>query len=68
MNQKGTSALFDAVERIKRENALVDDSAKKMVDIITFCNDPRFLDLPANNFNLWMSQIVTLKCLYMGSA
>ena len=67
MNQKGTSALHDAVERLKRQHSLVAEEDKKIVDIITFCNDPRYLDLPASNFHLWMSQIVTLKCLYMGS-
>jgi hypothetical protein len=69
-NQKGTSALFETIERLKRDHSLVNDEEKKIVDIVTFCNDPRYLDLPnpkTSNFRLWLSQIVTLKCLYIGS-
>lgn len=67
MNQKGTSALYETVERLKREHSLVAAEERKMVDIITFCTDARYLDLPGNNFRLWQSQVIVLKCLYMGS-
>jgi hypothetical protein len=38
-----------------------------IVDIITFCENPEFLNLPGNNFILWVSQKVVLKCFYMGT-
>lgn len=40
-----------------------------IVDIITFCNDPRYLDLlgPENNLKLYMSQNVIFKCFYAGT-
>jgi hypothetical protein len=38
-----------------------------IVDIMTFCNDPQYLDLPGNNFHLWVSQRTILKTFYMGT-
>jgi len=38
-----------------------------IVDIITFCESPEMLNLPGNNFVLWLSQRVVLKCFYMGT-
>lgn len=40
---------------------------RKIVDIITFCDDPQYLDLPASYLKLWMPQKVILKTFYMGT-
>ena len=66
-NQKGTTALMQAVDRLKKSHDLIDKEDQSVVDVITFCNSPKYLDLPGNNFNIWISQRVVLKCLYMGS-
>lgn len=68
--------LAQALELIKSHPALQPPKSEadaqkadtgKMVDIITFCERPDLLALPANNFNLWISQRVILKCFYMGT-
>ena len=66
-NSKGTSALIQAVERLKKDHGLISVEDQGVVDVITFCNSPLYLDLPGANFILWTSQRVVLKCLYMGS-
>jgi len=38
-----------------------------IVDIMTFCYHPEFLELPKYNFNLWLGQRVILKCFYIGT-
>jgi phage terminase large subunit-like protein len=43
------------------------DQFDYIVDIITFCNHPDFLDLPQHNFPLFLGQRVILKCFYMGT-
>ena len=67
-NQKGANTLAQTIEKLKRAHDLVDKVDDQLVDIMTFCNSPVYLDLPTANFNLWMSQIVVLKCLYMGTS
>jgi hypothetical protein len=42
-------------------------SESGIVDIMTFCDSPELLNLPSNNFNLWVSQKTVLKCFYMGT-
>ena len=66
---KTSNPLSTAIRQIEMDNPLLrkDDDLYTMVDIMTFCDDPRFLDLPNNGFNLWMPQRVILKCFYMGS-
>lgn len=68
-NQKGSNALLNVVGRLKREHDLIDHEDKSVVDIMTFCDSPKYLYLPGpeSNFKLWTSQRVVLKCLYMGS-
>jgi len=66
-NQKGTNALTQTIERLKKSHDLIDAEDKSVVDIMTFCNSSKYLDLPGNNFRLWISQRTVLKCLYMGS-
>lgn len=67
-----TNALRDAVTRLKRQHglsgaAVEDGSSNKIVDIISFCESPLLLNLPANNFNLYPGQKIILKGFYMGS-
>ena len=66
---KVLNPLSSAIRQIENDNPILkkDDDLTTMVDIITFCDDPRFLDLPNNGFNLWIAQRVILKCFYMGS-
>jgi hypothetical protein len=59
------SDLLDALNQIKNENPDLDST--DLVDIITFCDSPEYLNLPATNFNLFLSQKVILKSFYMGS-
>jgi hypothetical protein len=40
---------------------------QRVVDIMTFCDSPLYLNLPNNNFDLFLSQKVVLKCFYMGT-
>lgn len=65
------NALRDAVSRLKRQHGLekgLDPSkTNEIVDIITFCEDPQLLNLPANNFVLYPAQRIILKSFYMGS-
>jgi len=70
---KVVNALLDAITEIRgynREGVDIEVSKKEedeIVDIITFCNNPKYLDLPSNNFHLRMSQKVMLKCFYIGT-
>lgn len=43
------------------------DDYEDIVDIMTFCESPLYLNLPLGNFTLWISQRVVLKTLYMGT-
>lgn len=43
------------------------DGDSEIVDIMEFCSSPKYLNLPGNNFNLWLSQKVILKSFYMGT-
>jgi hypothetical protein len=63
------SILDDAINKIKKDHNLAtgDVPTDKIVDIITFCESPEYLDLPTNNLKLYISQKVVLKCFYMGS-
>lgn len=66
------NALLTAIEAIKRktqpEEIITDNSpGANIVDIMTFCNDERYLDLQNNNFFLYVSQRTILKTFYMGT-
>jgi hypothetical protein len=70
---KSTEA-FDAVEDLKRQHGLISVASQSagsidnsIVDVITFCEDPRFLNLNYYNMKLFISQRVVLKAFYMGS-
>jgi len=59
--------LMEAIIEIEKSNPEFSSDRKGIVDIMTFCHDPRFLDLPNNNFHLWVSQKTILKSFYMGT-
>lgn len=61
--------LLNAIGQIMISNPSLDENklTKDLVDIITFCNDSRFLNLPKHNLNLYLSQKIILKCFYMGT-
>jgi len=63
-----TSAINEILAS-RNEKTLTDDSvaSASIVDIITFCESKDYLDLLNNNFTLWISQRVVLKCFYMGT-
>jgi hypothetical protein len=65
------NSLASAIQQIKAHPMLKSEEERKekveIVDIITFCDDPSYLDLPNNALKLWLSQRVILKCFYMGS-
>lgn len=77
-NSNDTSSHLDiAIEEIlssinKKDNSEKTQEEKDpychgLVDIITFCQSPLYLSLPKNNFNIFLSQRVVLKCFYMGT-
>lgn len=62
--------LLDALQEIERGDAkdlAPGANRDNIVDIITFCDSPEYLDLKSeeNNFNLWIGQRVILKTFYM---
>ena len=60
--------LVDSIRtNYKLEGAPVKKDEVEVTDIIDFCNNPKFLDLPKNNLNLWFGQVIILKVYYMGS-
>ena len=63
---QNSSSLLEALTEIQEKN-FSDGNKKEIVDIITFCEGSQYLNLPGNNFHLWMSQRVILKCFYMGT-
>lgn len=67
--EENTNAFARAIQEIKSQSGVTPKDKKEIVDIITFCNDPSFLDLlnPSNRLELWISQRVILKCFYMGT-
>ena len=59
--------LMDAISEIERNNPEFSKEQKEIVDIITFCDAPMYLNLPGNNFYLWVSQRTILKAFYIGT-
>lgn len=67
-----SSGAFDAIADLKKQHGIEDGphvnaSKDNIVDIITFCESPLFLDLKNYNMNLFISQRIVLKSFYMGS-
>lgn len=65
------NALREQIEGLRSEYNIGNCNAggfDNVVDVITFCNDPRFLNIPKSfPTGLWRSQQVVLKVLYMGT-
>jgi len=61
--------LFDAIRRIELENPQIVDQEDryKIVDIMEFCNDKQYLDIPGNGLKLFPGQSVILKAFYKGT-
>lgn len=66
--------LGELINRIHREAGFdhdgeipAEEKQFGIVDIMTFCDHPRYLNLPGNNFHLWLGQRVILKIFYMGT-
>lgn len=61
--------LFEAIRKIEHDNPdLVEENDRyKMVDIMTFCNEKKYLDLPGNGLKLFPGQTVIIKCFYKGT-
>jgi len=70
-NEGKENFLESLVNDIKESEGLSkkDEEIKEepLVDIITFCNSETLMDLPGQNFNLFLSQRVILKTFYMGT-
>jgi hypothetical protein len=71
MNKSGkdnVNPVFDAIQAIKENNPeLKKEENTGIVDIITFCDDPRYLNLldkTTNNLDLFLPQRIILKCFY----
>ena len=66
--------LSDLINKVRRDagydhgmGSQEDDEDFGIVDIMTFCDHPRYLNLPGNNFHLWKGQRVIFKVFYMGT-
>jgi len=66
--------LSDLINKVRRQVGYDDNMGVQeeeehfgIVDIMTFCDHPRYLNLPGNNFKLWLGQRVILKVFYMGT-
>ena len=58
-------SLSHAIQKIKID-ASAASKEPEIVDIITFCDSPLYLNLPNNGLNLYMAQRIILKTFYMG--
>jgi len=60
--------LLEAINEIKRSSdSIFKSDEPEIIDVMTFCNSPEYLNLPGSNFNLFLSQRVILKCFYMNT-
>lgn len=65
-------SLSQAIQAIKLHPVMTerDEQEEEIVDIIKFCEDPRFLDLRKdsdNGMELFLAQRIILKCYYIGT-
>lgn len=67
MKKEPQNNLLDAIHEIEKSNPSFNKKGVEIVDIMTFCDDPNYLDLPTSNFDLYMSQRVILKTFYIGT-
>ena len=66
-NNDHMASVVDEILSTRKDYVNETKTTNGIVDIMTFCDSPELLNLPGNNFNLWVSQKVVLKCLYMGT-
>lgn len=59
--------LLEAIAQINVGMSGNKNKKREMVDIITFCDSPEYLNLPANRLKLRPSQRIMLKTFYMGT-
>jgi len=74
---KAGPSVLDLLDAVRREHKLVPEvsveeandisARRKIVDIITFCFSPDYLNLPNVGLTLWIGQRVILKCFYIGT-
>lgn len=77
---KTSQHLDTLIEQLKEESRQIEIEEKKassdddtpeesqnIVDIITFCEHPIYLNLPNQHIHLRIAQRIILKCFYMGS-
>jgi hypothetical protein len=66
--QKTVNPLEEAILQISNSNpSLQKNQNKELVDVITFCEHPEYLNLPGENLHLYMGQRVILKAFYRGT-
>jgi len=69
--QTGGNPLLEAINEINRVDAknssVLATPTSRIVDIMTFCEDPNYLNLPGMNLIMYMSQKIVLKAFYMGT-
>jgi len=67
------SSFATAIDEIRQSTPsiqkedIIDKNNDKLLDIMTFCNDKKYLNLPGNNFPLYVPQNIILKSFYMGT-
>ena len=68
---QSSNPLLEAINEINRVDAKNSATGiapvNRIVDIMTFCDDPKYLNLPGVNLRMYMSQKVILKAFYMGT-
>lgn len=66
---KERNSLIDAIQAINADNPEIDDNriSSEIVDIMTFCDDPRYLDIHGSNLTLYKAQRIILKAFYLGT-
>jgi hypothetical protein len=69
--KENENLLENFINSIKNDEGLLEQKKDKIdegiVDVITFCNSAHLMDLPGQNFPLFLSQRVILKTFYMGT-
>lgn len=64
------NSFANAIQQIKQHPSMRKEErieTEEIVDIIKFCEDPKYLNLPAVGLSLWDAQRIILKCFYIGS-
>ena len=75
IEERKESSFSSAFQQIKSHPSMKDEKDVRsvgkdgVVDIITFCDSPEYLDLLSDNnkLNLWLPQRIIFKCFYMGT-